>query len=211
MVKKEVVMGAPISELASSLAKADAERQRIRQEAGKGIEALLRFIGDDPQRPGLQDTPERVLKAWRDAWGLGYREQPPILRCFKEKGVDYDEMIVQTGIQFYSHCEHHMAPFFGSCDIAYLPRASKGVVGLSKLARVVEHFSRRLQVQERLTADIAGYLLQLSPDVAVSMKATHFCMCSRGVRQRDAMTRTTVLRGRLKQAAPRAEFLAAIQ
>lgn len=175
--------------------------------ARAGLRALLAYIGEDPDREGLKDTPGRVLKAWRETWGLGYRQEPPALRCFAEKGVDYDEMVVVRSIQFYSTCEHHLAPFFGTCDIGYLPKKAKGVVGLSKLARVVDHFSRRLQVQERLTAQIADHLKQLSPDVAVRMKARHFCMCSRGVMQPEAETTTTALRGRLKKAAARAEFL----
>jgi len=181
------------------------------QAALEAVRTLLRYIGDDPARPGLADTPERVLRAWRDSWGKGYTPPPrDLLRLFENGAAapPYDQMVVVSGINFYSTCEHHMAPFFGTAAIAYIP-SHRGIVGLSKLARVVDHFARQLQVQERLTAQIADFLeARLAPDIGVSLQATHLCMVSRGVQQPNALTATTALKGRfLGEPATRAEFL----
>lgn len=183
------------------------------QRAVEAIETLIEFIGDDMWRPGLVATPGRVLAAWRQCWGSGYDTPPPAMTMFKEEGKQYDEMVTVCDINFYSTCEHHMAPFFGTADVSYIP-GTNGVVGISKLARAVEHFSRRLQNQERLTEQIADFIVAagVSPDVGVRMRATHMCMVSRGVRQAGTSTITTSLRGDYKtDPTVRAEFLAGLK
>jgi GTP cyclohydrolase I len=183
-------------------------------EALKAVRTLIEFIGDDPKRPGLRETPKRVLHAWMQDWGVGYANPNPeeLLRMFEngEGSTPYDQMVVMRGISYSSHCEHHIVPFFGSACIAYIP-GEAGIVGLSKLARVVEHFARRLQTQERLVEQVAEFLHNhLAQDVAVSLEATHLCMVSRGVRQPHAITVTTALRGAFyNDPTTRSEFLAA--
>ena len=146
------------------------------------IRTLIRWTGDDPEREGLLDTPERVARAWKE-YCQGYGEDPAhhLSRVFEEVG-GYDEIVLLNGIPFQSHCEHHMAPIIGKASIAYLPRDH--VVGISKLARVLHGFARRLQVQERLTAQVADCIWEgLKPvGVAVVIDATHACMTARGVR-----------------------------
>lgn len=181
-----------------------------RQEALQAIRTLIEFIGDDPDRPGLQDTPERVLGAWEFEWGSGYRHLKPIMRLFKDGADGYQEVVLVRDIAFFSHCEHHMTPFFGTAAIGYLPNPEVGIVGLSKLARAVEHFSRRLQVQERLTEEIHGYLADtLKPrGLGIIMRATHLCMVSRGVCQPHAQTITSKVSGLIQSSDRlRAEFL----
>ncbi len=146
------------------------------------IRTLLRWAGDDPAREGLIDTPHRVARAWRE-YCAGYREDPAhhLSRIFEEVG-GYDEIVLLKDIPFQSHCEHHMAPIIGRAHIAYLPR--NHVVGISKLARVLHAYARRLQVQERLTAEVADCIWDnLKPlGVAVVIEASHACMTARGVR-----------------------------
>jgi len=146
------------------------------------IRTLLRWAGDDPAREGLLDTPKRVARAWKE-YCQGYGEDPAIhlARQFEEVG-GYDEIVLLKDIPFQSHCEHHMAPIIGKAAIAYLPRDK--VVGISKLARVLHGFARRLQIQERLTAEVADCIWQnLKPHgVAVVIEASHACMTARGVR-----------------------------
>jgi len=146
------------------------------------IRTLIRWSGDDPEREGLQDTPLRVARAWREYCG-GYAEDPGehLSRTFSEVG-GYDEVVLLKGIPFQSHCEHHMAPITGKASIAYLPRDR--VVGISKLARVLHGYARRLQIQERLTAEVAQAIWEhLQPQgVAVVIEAQHGCMTGRGVR-----------------------------
>lgn len=186
------------------------------KQAELAIRALIEFIGDDPYRPGLLHTPQRVIKAWSEEWGAGYNHKSPddLLRMFENTDDDdasaYNQMVVVRDISFHSHCEHHLTPFFGKAAIAYIP-SPKGIVGLSKLARVVDHFASRLQVQERLSSQIADFLCaHLSPDCAVSLEATHLCMVSRGIKQPHATTITNVLRGAFyDDPTCRAEFLAA--
>lgn len=172
------------------------------------VESILRELGEDLDRPGLHETPARVTKAWR-FWTQGLHEDPAaVLKVFEDGAEKADEMVLQRNIEFYSHCEHHMAPFFGVAHVAYIP--SGKIVGLSKLARVTDIFSRRLQVQERLTNQIADCLEQnLDPlGVGVVMKAKHFCMCSRGVGKQGSETVTSALRGAMKDdQRARAEFL----
>ncbi len=154
----------------------------VPDEVADAIRTLIRWAGDDPGREGLVDTPQRVARAWKE-YCTGYGEDPAVhlTRVFEEVG-GYDEIVLLKDIPFQSHCEHHMAPIIGKAHIAYLPRDH--VVGISKLARVLHGFARRLQVQERLTAEVADCIWRgLKPlGVAVVIEATHACMAARGVR-----------------------------
>ena len=162
----------------------DVERGKVPVplEVQEAIRTLIRWTGDDPTREGLRDTPKRVARAWKE-YCLGYGEDPSIhlSRVFQEVG-GYDELVLLKDIPFQSHCEHHMAPIIGKASIAYMP--TDRVVGISKLARVLHGFSRRLQVQERLTAEVARCIHEhLKPHgVAVVIEASHSCMTARGVR-----------------------------
>ena len=173
------------------------------------IVRLLQYLGEQPDREGLSETPKRVLKAWK-TWTEGYSQDPKeILKVFKDGAENYDQMVTVVDIPLYSKCEHHMADIFGTVTIAYIPNGS--IVGLSKLSRLVNIFARRLQVQERLTAQIADSLVEhLEPlGVGVLIKARHMCMESRGICQQGHHTVTTALRGVIReQPAARAEFLA---
>lgn len=172
------------------------------------ISRLLQYVGEDPTRGGLKETPDRVAKAWK-FWCKGYREDPvEILKVFEDGAENYDQMITVRDIPIYSHCEHHLAPIFGTATISYIPKGK--IVGLSKLSRLADIFARRLQVQERLTNQIADALWKgLEPTgVGVMVKARHLCMESRGVCQQGHSTITTALRGCiLDESRTRAEFL----
>lgn len=172
------------------------------------IKHLLLYIGEDVEREGLQETPKRVLAAW-EKWTEGYGMDPvDELKVFQDGGERYDQMVVVKEIPFYSLCEHHMCPFFGTATIAYIP--NKKIVGLSKLSRVLNIYARRLQVQERLTGQVADCLqTHLKPKgVGVLMKARHLCMESRGICQQGHHTITSALRGEfLTDSKVRAEFL----
>lgn len=174
----------------------------------ENIRALLENIGENPDRGGLLETPARVAKAWAH-WTSGYGKNPAdILKVFEDGADGCDEMIVVKDIPFYSKCEHHMADIFGTATVAYIP--SGKIVGLSKLSRLVDIYARRLQVQERLTNQIADSLdLHLQPlGVGVIIKARHMCMESRGICQQGHHTITSALRGVIKtEASSRAEFL----
>jgi GTP cyclohydrolase I len=154
----------------------------VPEDVAAAVRTLLRWAGDDPAREGLVDTPRRVARAWKE-YCAGYGEDPGIhlSRVFEEVG-GYDEIVLLKDIPFQSHCEHHMAPIIGKAHIAYLPR--NHVVGISKLARVLHGYARRLQVQERLTAEVADCIwTRLKPlGVAVVIEASHACMTARGVR-----------------------------
>ncbi|SFG24606.1 GTP cyclohydrolase I [Novosphingobium sp. CF614] len=154
----------------------------VPEEVQEAIRTLLRWTGDDPAREGLRDTPKRVARAWKE-YCQGYQEDPAVhlSRIFEEVG-GYDEVVLLKDIPFQSHCEHHLAPIIGKAAIAYLPRDH--VVGISKLARVLHGFARRLQIQERLTAEVAQCIWEnLQPHgVAVVIEASHACMTARGVR-----------------------------
>ncbi|AJP72341.1 GTP cyclohydrolase I FolE [Sphingomonas hengshuiensis] len=154
----------------------------VPDNVAEAIRTLIRWTGDDPTREGLLDTPQRVARAWKE-YCQGYGEDPGahLSRVFEEVG-GYDEIVLLNDIPFQSHCEHHMAPIIGTASIAYLPR--NHVVGISKIARVLHGYARRLQVQERLTAEVADCIwTKLKPlGVAVVIKATHSCMTARGVR-----------------------------
>ena len=195
----------------------DTDGRATHDEALRAVQVLLSYIGDDPSRPGLRDTPERFLRAWRDWWGKGYGELPAsYVRVFPHEGATYNQMIFCGDISFVSHCEHHLAPFFGVAHEAYLADPSgPGLLGLSKLARIVDHFARRLQVQERLTEQVADALSSAiapandTPSVGIQMRALHLCMVSRGVQQPSAITTTTSLRGKfLHDPTTHDEFLA---
>ena len=165
------------------------------EQAMDHVRAILRFIGEDPAREGLVDTPKRVVKAMNEHfWGYGADPMEPLARTFSEV-EGYDELVLLSNIQVHSHCEHHMVPFVGLAHVGYIPNGR--VVGLSKLARVVDIYSKRLQVQEKLTAQIANAInTTLRPHgVAVVIQARHFCMCYRGVRQPGAVTTTSKLHG----------------
>ncbi|HUO18650.1 MAG TPA: GTP cyclohydrolase I FolE [Steroidobacteraceae bacterium] len=188
------------------------QRAKVSRRAAEGaVRTLLRWAGDDPGREGLRDTPQRVIDAYRD-WFSGYQIDPSayLRRTFEEVG-GYDEMIVLRDISFESHCEHHMAPMIGRVHIGYLP-ASK-VVGISKLARVVDGYARRLQVQEKLTAQIADCIADvLKPrGVGVVVDAQHECMTTRGVHKRSVSMVTSRMNGSFRSdARTRAEFLSFI-
>ena len=179
-----------------------------RQEAEEAVRTLLRWIGDDPNREGLRGTPARVVSAYED-WFSGYNDDPVefLRRTFYE--VDgYDEMVVLRDISFESHCEHHMAPITGKVHVGYLP--DRKVVGISKLARVVEAFSRRLQVQETMTAQIAHCIQDvLKPKgVGVVVEGVHQCMTTRGVRKQGVAMITSQLLGHFRSdPRTRAEFM----
>lgn len=172
------------------------------------ITRLLQFVGEDPQRGGLLETPKRVTKAWRE-WTKGYgQDVANVLKVFEDGGERYDQMVTVKDIPIYSHCEHHLAAIFGTATISYIPDGK--IVGLSKLSRVADVFARRLQVQERLTDQIADALHEhLKPKgVGVLIRARHLCMESRGLCQQGHHTITTALRGVIKDdQGPREEFL----
>ncbi|HTH67824.1 MAG TPA: GTP cyclohydrolase I FolE [Rhodanobacter sp.] len=178
------------------------------EQAEDAVRTLLRWAGEDPAREGLLDTPKRVVKAYRD-WFSGYESDPGdyLRRTFKEVN-GYDEMVVLRDIEFESHCEHHMAPIIGRAHVGYLP--TNRVVGISKLARVVDGFARRFQVQEKLTAQIAQCIQEtLQPaGVAVVIDASHECMTTRGVHKRGVSMVTSQMLGTFRDdARTRAEFL----
>ena len=171
----------------------------IPEDVTDAVRTLIRWAGDDPDREGLLDTPRRVARAWRE-YARGYAEDPAthLRRTFEEVG-GYDEIVLLKDIPFQSHCEHHMAPIIGKASIAYLPRDQ--VVGISKLARVLHGFARRLQVQERLTAQVADTIWQhLQPKaVAVVIEASHACMTARGVGTPGVMMITSRMMGTFRE------------
>jgi len=189
-------------------AKKKARRRPGRRQAEEAIRTLLLWAGEDPDREGLLDTPARVARAYED-WFSGYREDPVrfLKRTFQEV-EGYDEMIVLRDITFESHCEHHMAPIIGRAHVGYLP--TNKVVGISKLARVVEAFARRFQVQEKMTAQIANTIQDvLKPKgVGVVIEAEHQCMTTRGIHKTGVSMVTSQMLGTIREdARTRAEFL----
>jgi GTP cyclohydrolase I len=173
----------------------DDGKPAVPEDVQEAIRTLIRWAGDDPSREGLLDTPKRVARAWKE-YCLGYAENPGhyLSRTFEEVG-GYDELVLLKEIPFQSHCEHHMAPIIGTASIAYLP--TDRVVGISKLARVLNGFARRLQVQERLTAEVAQCIWDhLKPSgVAVVICASHSCMTARGVRTPGVRMMTSRMMG----------------
>jgi GTP cyclohydrolase I len=170
---------------------------------------FLISLGEDPDRPGLRETPARVEKAWKH-WTAGYAQNPAdLLKTFEDGAEQYNELIVVRNIPVYSHCEHHLAPFFGKATIGYMPDGK--IVGLSKLTRLMECFAKRLQVQERLTIQVANALMEsLQPKaVGVVIRCRHLCMESRGIRTPGEETVTSAMLGELQpNLAMRTEFLA---
>ena len=197
-------------------AKATAPSPRARSprqiaEAEEHVRGILRFVGEDVEREGLLDTPARVVRALSEHFsGYGLDPSAYLAKTFKEV-EGYDELVLVSDIDLYSHCEHHMVPFVGKAHVAYIPDGR--VVGLSKLARVVDVFAKRLQVQEKLTKQIADAIqTHLKPQgVAVILQCQHFCMCYRGVRKPSSWTTTSKLHGIfLQDSAARMELLTLI-
>ena len=182
-----------------------------REEAEAAVRTLLRWAGDDPSREGLRETPHRVAKAFEE-WFSGYDQDPEAyMRRTFEEVEGYDNMIVLKDIRFESHCEHHLAPIIGKAHVGYLP--TNRVVGISKLARVVEAYARRLQVQEKMNAQIANTIQKvLEPKgVAVVIEATHQCMTTRGVHKPGVVMVTSTMLGEFrKNPLTRREFLSVI-
>ena len=186
-------------------------KKPTREEAEAAVRTILRWAGDDPDRDGLIETPSRVVRAYEEYF-RGYDEDPhDILQKTFEEIEGYDEIVVLRGIRFESHCEHHMAPIIGRAWVAYIPRDR--VVGISKLARVVDAFAHRLQIQEKMTAQIANAIQDvLEPDgVAVVIKAEHHCMTTRGVHKPGTDMVTSRMLGAFRDnAITRQEFLAIV-
>ncbi|SAL56846.1 GTP cyclohydrolase [Caballeronia choica] len=199
------------SPLSGSDTPADSANRPSREEAEAAVRVLLRWAGDDPRREGLRDTPARVIRAYEEFF-RGYEQDPReiLARTFSEV-QGYDEMIVLKDIRFESYCEHHMVPIIGRAHVAYLP--SKRVVGISKLARLVDAFAKRLQIQEKMTAQIADTLNEvLQPlGVGVILEAAHQCMSTRGVHKAGASMVTSRMLGAFRDdPSTRREFLAIV-
>jgi len=191
--------------------KGKSSTRPARAEVEEAVRVLIRWAGDEPEREGLDGTPARVVRAYEE-WFAGYGEDPAELlqRTFEEAG-GYDEIVLLRDIRFESHCEHHMAPIIGRAHIGYLPR--NRVVGISKLARLVEVYAKRLQIQERMTAEIANTIDRvLNPHgVAVVIEGTHTCMTTRGVHKSQATMVTSRMLGVFRDnPETRQEFLSAI-
>jgi len=186
----------------SSLTKAETEQLKF-------VKRMIAFIGDDPTRPGLLETPSRVVKSWRELFS-GYKDSPKnYKKIFQE---DVDQMIVLRGCEFFSMCEHHMLPFYGTISIGYIPNGK--LIGLSKLARIANCYSRRLQVQERMTEQIAKSIMDLIDPlgVAVVVEGVHTCMTMRGVnKQRSRMTTSCMLGIFRKDPSARSEVLSLLR
>jgi len=172
----------------------------------KNIQEIISSIGDDPSREGVLDTPSRVIKSWGDLFS-GYNQSPGDILKRDFEGCGYDQMVILKDIELYSTCEHHMLPFYGRAHVAYIP--SDRVVGLSKLARLVDCFARRLQIQEKLTMDIANAINEhLNPiGVGVIIEAKHMCMIARGIAKQNSVMTTSCLLGKFRESEVRAEFL----
>ena len=174
------------------------------------VKQILAFIGDNPNREGLKETPKRVVKSWEKLFGGYGQNVRDTLKVFEDDTSD--EMVILKDIEFYSTCEHHLLPFFGRAHIAYIPNES--VVGISKLARILEIFSRRLQIQERICRQVTSALMEyLQPQGAACMlEAQHFCMTSRGVEKQNSIMITSSLEGVFKEdSATRQEFLSLVK
>jgi GTP cyclohydrolase IA len=185
--------------------------EATQEEAERAVRTLLRWAGDNPDREGLRETPARVARAYKE-WFSGYGEDPYVfLKSTFEETDGYDEMVVLRDIRFESHCEHHLAPIIGKVHVAYLP--NRRVVGISKLARIVEVYARRLQIQEKLTAQIANTINEvLEPQgVAVAVEASHQCMTTRGIHKPGVTMVTSRMLGQFRSdPTTRREFLAMI-
>lgn len=201
-------MDAIVTSLRGNAATQDqAVDKPTREEAEAAVRTLLKWMGEDPQREGLLDTPARVVKAYGELFG-GYAEDPSdVLGRTFEEVAGYDDIVLVKDIQFHSHCEHHMVPIIGKAHVAYLP--DDRVLGLSKIARVVDIFAHRLQTQETMTAQIATSINDtLKPrGVAVMIEAEHMCMAMRGIRKQGSTTITTRFTGAFEDAAEKARFM----
>jgi GTP cyclohydrolase I len=191
----------------------NCEGQKVpRSDVEAAVRTLLLWVGEDPNRDGLRETPSRVVRAFEEYFS-GYQDDPElILQKTFEESEGYDEMVVLRGIPFHSHCEHHLAPITGHAWVAYVP--NQGVVGISKLARVVDAYARRLQIQERLTSQIATAIQNtLKPQgVAVMLKATHHCMTTRGIKKSGTSLVTSRMLGCFRDnPMTRQEFLAMVR
>ncbi|MBT3392957.1 MAG: GTP cyclohydrolase I FolE [Elusimicrobiaceae bacterium] len=179
--------------------------QNAEHKIEQSLKKVLAYVGDNPNREGLKETPKRMLNSYKEMFS-GYKQKPEsVLKTFIEGTCD--EMVILKDMEFYSTCEHHFLPFFGTISIGYIP--NKKIIGISKLARMADIFARRLQIQEKLCADIADSLMKhLAPQgVMVVCKAQHMCISSRGVRKNNAIMVTSALRGVFEQPEVRAEFL----
>ena len=189
----------------------DRAMRPSREEAEEAVRTLLRWVGENPGREGLLDTPKRVVKAYEQFFA-GYHQDPDeILGTVFEEVEGYDDLVLVKDIDFAAHCEHHLVPFIGKAHIAYYPNG--GVVGLSKLARLVEIYARRLQTQETMTAQICEAMTSaLEPfGVAVMVEAEHMCMSIRGVQKNGASTVTTRFTGRFREPAEQVRFLSLVR
>lgn len=175
-------------------------------EAQNAVRVLLQYLGQDPDREGLADTPQRVVRAW-DEFTRGYGQDPKEILGTAFEGEGYDQMIVCRGIDFWSMCEHHLLPFHGVAAVGYIP--GNRVVGLSKMPRLVKCFASRLQIQERLTKQVAEAMRDvLEPKgVGVLIRARHLCMACRGVKQQEAEMVTSALLGEFRKQEVREEFM----
>lgn len=205
-LKDMIINGASKEEIKKAL-------EEIYPGAMQKIKELLAIIGDDPNREGLKDTPYRVVKSWVEIYGGYLRNDSALNTTFADNigDVDDSQIVMCKDIDFYSTCEHHMIPFHGYCHIGYLP--NKKVIGVSKLVRIVEYFSRRLQIQEKLCSQIADYIEKiLEPQgVGVIITAEHLCMKARGVRNATSKMVTSQMRGKFRnQIQTRQEFLSLI-
>ncbi len=204
-------MNTPAQLIVPDLREAMSPIRPSREEAEQAVRVLLRWAGDDPDREGLLGTPDRVVRAYEEFFS-GYDEDPAaLLRRTFEETDGYDEMVVLRNITFESHCEHHMVPIIGKAHVAYLPK--NRVVGISKLARVVEAYAKRLQIQEKMTAQIANAInSELQPlGVAVVIEAAHQCMTTRGVHKPGVSMVTSRMLGAFREdAMTRREFLTMI-
>ncbi len=182
-----------------------------KEEACAAVRTLIKWAGDDPDREGLLDTPDRVVRSYEEYYS-GYRQDPvEILKRTFEETNGYDEMVVLKDIEFNSHCEHHMAPIIGRVHIGYLP--DKSVVGISKLARIVDVYARRMQIQEKMTAQIADALNEVIKPIGVGVvvEAAHHCMITRGIQKQGVMMVTSRMLGSfLSDPKTRREFLSVI-
>jgi GTP cyclohydrolase I len=174
-------------------------------EVERSIARQLQYIGEDISRDGLQDTPKRILKSWNHLFS-GYQKNPKDLITTFEKG-SYDQMVVLKDIEFYSTCEHHFQPFFGKAHIAYIP--NKKVIGISKLARILEVFTRRLQIQERIGEQVTDFLMKElgAKGAGCILEAKHFCMVARGVEKQNSVMVTSSIKGNFREHKIKSEFL----
>jgi GTP cyclohydrolase I len=189
----------------------DRAMRPSREEAEEAVRTLLRWVGENPGREGLLDTPKRVVKAYEQFFAGYHQDAEEILGTVFEDVEGYDDLVLVRDIDFAAHCEHHMVPFLGKAHIAYYPNG--GVVGLSKLARLVEVYARRLQTQETMTAQICDAMTQaLEPfGVAVMIEAEHMCMSIRGVQKNGASTVTTRFTGRFREPGEQVRFLSLVR